>query len=98
MKTLIISLSAIAMLGCSSLQDAGHSEYSFRPFVDPTGNKICCEAVIRSGRELSNVSVHAVKKGDDYDISVSVSGVKAFAGQAIAAEVAGAVVSGAVAR
>lgn len=88
MKTLIVGLLSTLILGCSSLQDAGHSKYSFRPFAGADGKMLCCEAVIESGREVSNLSIHVVKRGEDYDVTVSVEGVKAFAGQAIAGEAA----------
>ena len=93
MKTLFSIVVLLILAGCSSLQNAGQSEYTVRPFV-VDGKVMCCELMIRSGREIEGMTAHVVKTGDDFTIDFEIRGVKAFEGQAISAEAAGAIVPG----
>lgn len=64
-----------ALSGC-----AGISTYSIKPFFDQDLQKmVCCAVLITSGKDISSVTVDAVKTGDDYTIHIHESGVGATA-------------------
>lgn len=66
---------AVALSGC-----AGQATYQVRPFYSPDLHKmVCCEASVRSSRDIATVTVDAVKTGDDYQIHFSETGVSASA-------------------
>lgn len=72
--------------GCSSLQSAGVSNYSVKPFK--VGEEVmCCEVAITSGREIGKLKARIEKKGADFVAEVEIDGVKAFEGQALSASV-----------
>lgn len=93
MKQLLLAV--LLLSGCSSLQNAGTSEYMVRPFK--IGEEtLCCEVSIKNGKELHRMTAKIVKKGDDYTIDIDMQGVTAFKGQSISAE-AGTNIAGSVA-
>ena len=88
-------MTAVALLlplvGCT-----GNASYQVRPFYSPDLHKmVCCEASVESSRDISTVSVEAIKAGDDYTIRFDESGVSASspisANTAAVSAVAGAV-------
>lgn len=73
MKAVIIA--CLMLAGC-----AGQSSYTVRPYADPaTGQMVCCEATVKSSRDVGAVSVHATKQPDgsytldfsEHDVSAS---------------------------
>lgn len=78
---------ALALGGCASLQNAGSSSMTLKPFVTDakTGATVCCEVSIADGKQRASLTLNAAKKGDDYTFSLDEKGVEAFQGQAIAA-------------
>lgn len=83
----------VALSGCSSLQNAGVSEYSVKPFF--VGEEVyCCQLEIKSGREIANLTAHVKKSKDGYEIDLVVQGVKAFEGQAVSSATVGTVLPG----
>lgn len=90
---LLILIAALAMSGCASLQSAGVAEYSVRPVV--VGLQIvCCEVMVRNGKEIALVKAHIEKSGDNYTVDLEERGVVAFQGQSIAAGAAKASIDG----
>jgi len=81
----ILSLGALALSGCASLNFAGNASYSVEPFLIGPGNAVCCKVLIQDGKERASLDLHVVKDGDKYDITLSEKQVTAFAGQQIAA-------------
>jgi hypothetical protein len=81
----IVFLLMFALTGCASLQNAGVSEYNVRPFITASG-PVCCEVVIKNGKELESLKARIVKQGDDFILDISIQGVTAFRGQEIAKE------------
>lgn len=71
--------------GCASQDYAGNASYTVKPFVDEKGAQHCCQVDIRDGKERAALDVHVVKKGDDYDVTLSERNVAAFQGQQIVA-------------
>lgn len=87
---ILMALAAASLLllnGCASLNFAGNASYSVKPFVTDvnTGTAVCCEVVIKDGKERQSLDVHVIKDGDRYDIILSEKAVTAFQGQEIAA-------------
>lgn len=78
-----------AILACLMLSGcAGTSSYTLRPYTDPvTKQTVCCEATIKSSRDVGSVSVHATKQPDgSYTLDFSeqdVSASKPVAAQAV---------------
>lgn len=78
-----IILACLLLSGC-----AGTSSYTLRPYTDPvTGQTLCCEASIKSSRDVGAVSVHATRQPDgSYTLDFSerdVSASKPVAAQAV---------------
>ena len=56
----VVILACLLLSGC-----AGTSTYILRPYTDSvTGQSMCCEATIKSSRDVGAVSVHATKQPD----------------------------------
>ena len=85
MKKLLL-LCVVLMAGCSSIQNAGVSTYSVKPFK-VNDEVLCCEVAIASGREIGKLKAKIEKKGADFVAEVEIDGVKAFEGQALSASV-----------
>lgn len=78
-----IALIPLAMLtGCASW---GTSHYAVEPFY-LEGKQTCCRIVIDNGKEIGQLKARFKKDGDKWDIYLEEEGVKAFQGQAIAAD------------
>lgn len=82
MKAVIV-LASLALAGC-----AGVSTYTVKPYTDTlTGQTLCCEATVRSSRDVGAVSVHATRQPDgSYTLDFSehdVSASKPVAAQAV---------------
>ncbi len=78
---------ALAMGGCASLENAGSSSMTLKPFVTDvkTGATVCCEVSVADGKQRASLTLSATKTGDNYAFSLDEKGVEAFQGQAIAA-------------
>ena len=92
----VLLICVVALAGCTSLQNAGTAEYSVKPFLDGAGNAVCCEVLVRNGKEIANLEAHITKQGDSYSVDLKEQGVAAFKGQAIAAEALKEIVDAAV--
>lgn len=70
----ILPLCVICILtGC-----AGVASYSIRPFYEPVTQKIvCCEAVVRNGKDISLITVDVSKTGENYTLHLHEEGVNA---------------------
>lgn len=72
----IIWIAALVLLlsGC-----AGTSTYTVRPYTDPvTHETVCCEATVKSSRDVGKVAVHAARQADgSYTLDFSESDVSA---------------------
>lgn len=89
MRTIIL-IAAALLTGCTSLQYAGTAEYSARPVFSPiTGEPVCCEVIVRNGKEFDELDVSVTKQGSDYTVTLRERGVSAFKGQEIAASAVG---------
>lgn len=94
--TLLFSvLFALLAAGCASLQHAGMAEYSVKPVI-VEGKAICCEVLVKNGKEYAALKAHVQKSGDDYSVDLDEQAVSAFPGQKTAAGVAGKAVDAAV--
>lgn len=83
-----VGMTVIAMLtGCASVQDAGRSEYSIAP-IEAGGKTICCAVSVVSGREIGHVRAELKQTAAGPEVKFSAQSIKAFEGQAIAADVA----------
>ena len=86
MKILFIALSVLLLSACSSLQNAGMAEYSVKPMI--IGEQtVCCEVIVKNGKEYASLKAKVVKRGDDYSVELEEQAVHAFDGQQKAAEV-----------
>ncbi|MBV2180874.1 MAG: hypothetical protein KUL86_06515 [Castellaniella sp.] len=55
-----VVLACLMLSGC-----AGTSSYTVRPYTDSvTGQMTCCEAIVKSSRDVGAVSVHATRQSD----------------------------------
>lgn len=85
MKITIIALAAIALAGCASLTDAGHSAYSFEPVVGADGKATGgCKFSAADGKEYSGRSIAATSTASGCEVIVQEGASTAFQGQAIA--------------
>lgn len=78
-----VLLACLLLSGC-----AGTSTYTLRPYTDAvTKQTACCEATIKSSRDVGAVSVHATRQPDgSYTLDFSeqdVSASKPVAAQAV---------------
>ena len=97
MKTSIIAAAlGLALCSCASLQNAGTAEYSVKPFKDAEGTVMCCEVLVRNGKEIASLEAHITKQGGDYSVDLKEQGVAAFKGQGIAADALKEIVDAAV--
>jgi len=93
----LIALLLVAMLaGC-----AGIATYDVKPFYDAAaGKEVCCEVTVTNGKDISTVSAHYAKTGDDYTVDLTETGVVATApitaNAVTASAVAGAVSNAAI--
>jgi len=87
-KIILVSLLTI-LAGCSSLNMAGTSHYSIKPFHDAGGKLACCVIDIKSGKPVKEVaaSVTMGKAGIMY-INLIEKGVQSVDSQKVAAGVA----------
>ena len=85
MKPLILAVLALLLGACSSLQNAGMAEYSVKPMVIDK-QTVCCDVVVKNGKEYASLKAKVVKKGDDYSVDLEEQAVSAFAGQQKAAD------------
>lgn len=80
MKTLMLTVLALLLTGCASLQNAGMAEYSVKPMI--IGEQtVCCEVVVKNGKEYASLKAKVQKTGDDYLVVLEEQTVQAFAGQ-----------------
>ena len=94
MKCLFL-ICVLTLAGCASIEHAGNAEYSVEPFVTPGGAAVCCRVSVKNGKEIAYLEAHIEKTGDNYKVDLVEKGVKAFEGQALAAQVFGATLSAA---
>lgn len=87
MKALILLLAAAAT-GCTSLNQAGNTAYTVRPFAGPGGALVCCELQFQDGKEYSGRNISFQTNGEGYGLQISEGESKAFTGQGIAAKAA----------
>lgn len=83
MRILMI-IAALALSGCASLQNAGTAEYTIKPFVIDK-QTVCCEVVVKNGKEYASLKAHIAKTGDNYVVDLEEQSVSAFKGQEISA-------------
>jgi len=84
-----LALALLALTSCASLNNAGTASYSIKPFNGVNG-VTCCEVEIKNGKEIGHLKVRAEKHADgSYFIDLEERNVKAFTGQAIAAQAVG---------
>ena len=95
MKKLLLIV-VVVLAGCSSLQNAGMVEYSIKPIVTAQGDVICCEAVVRNGKEYGQLKAKVKKTGGDYEVTLEETGVAAFQGQQISSDALKGIVDAAV--
>lgn len=82
------------LAGCASLQSAGVAEYSVKPIIIDK-HTVCCEVVVKNGKEYASLKAHIQKTGDDYTVDLEEQSVQAFAGQAKASAAVGTAVKAA---
>ena len=85
MKYLLPLIALVA--GCSSLDQAGVSEYRVKPFIDSKGDVYCCDVDVRNGKQMASVDAVVIKDKDKYTVIIQQRGVEAFTGQASSANV-----------
>lgn len=88
MKCSLISLATLALVGCTSLDHAGHTSYSLRSFSAPNGAVACCELHVQDGKEYSGRNISFQTDGSGAMLQVQEGESKAFKGQGIAAKAA----------
>lgn len=89
MKKLLLLIPLLLLAGCASLRYSGIAEYSLTPvFSGPQHTFEGYGLQVVNGKEIASVQASMVKKGNDYTITLKELGVKAFQGQAIAADAA----------
>lgn len=86
MRALIILALSLFLTACGALQTAGIAEYSFRPMVLEK-QTVCCEVVIKNGKEYASLKATVRKTGNDYSVELEEQSVRAFAGQKQTADV-----------
>lgn len=88
---LMVLLCFIALPGCAALDTAGRSSYRIEPVV-VEGQMVCCRVEVESGREIA--AVHAELRQTELgpEVVFDARDVRAFEGQAIAADVADAAI------
>ena len=86
MLTRIPALAVIlaVLSGCASLTHSGYAEYSVKPMI-LADRQVCCEVVVKNGKEIGNLKLHVTKKGDDYIVYLKETNIAAFEGQAAVA-------------
>jgi hypothetical protein len=93
MKRSLIALAALLVAGCTSLNQAGNTAYTVRPFA-VTGKDgaaaavVCCELQVQDGKEYSGRVINFQTDGGGYALSIQEGESKAFVGQGIAAKAA----------
>lgn len=88
--TLTATIQVGLLTGCASVRDAGIAHYSVKPFVvdQQTHQLACCEVDVVNGKEIGSLEAHIVKGSDgSYVVDLKEQSVKAFEGQALAANV-----------
>ena len=89
---LVLAAAAVTTSGCASLTHSGYAEYTVKPFL-VNETTVCCEVVVKNGKEVGQVEAHIVKEGSNYTIDIKETSVAAFEGQkavsTMASEVAG---------
>ena len=95
MKMIMIAALAAILPACTSLDNAGVAEYSIKPFV-VGDHAICCEVVVKNGKEYAALKAKIVKQGDNYSVELDETGIAAFRGQELAAGASKEVVDAAV--
>lgn len=77
----------VLVSGCSSLDQAGVSEYRVKPFIDSKGDVYCCDIDVRNGKQMASVDAVIIKDKEKYTVIIQQRGVEAFTGQAASAGV-----------
>lgn len=90
MRTALVLVACVALVGCSSLEYAGIARYEIGPTTDlagtPTG---CCVLSVWNGKQMATVDAQFQHTSPDtYSITLHETDVQAFAGQATAAAAA----------
>jgi len=94
MKTVLVLMLIFLLVGCASLNNAGTASYTVRPFAAGDGSLHCCEVIVNNGKEIAALDARIeAHPGSHYIVELHERGVAAFAGQKIAADVAGEVIS-----
>lgn len=76
MKLLASLVLCVSLAGC-----AGYTTYSLRLYKDPTtGQLVCCEAQVRSSRNVASVIMHATRSDNgDFTLDLTEKGISASA-------------------
>ena len=93
---------ALASAVCLTLSACvGTARYEVRPFYDPTGRLICCEASVSSSKDVGSVTVRVTNTAEGFTLDFAETGVSASApitaGGGIASSISAAVTSAAAA-
>lgn len=89
MKHAITAIATVALAGCTSLNQAGNSAYTVRPYAVPgSGAVLCCELQVQDGKEYSSRTIEFKVVDQGYSLKVDEGESKAFRGQGIAAKAA----------
>lgn len=93
MKKSLIAIAVLALsalTGCASLEHAGHSGYTVKPYSiagkDGAQALACCELAVNDGKEYSGRAISFQTDGAGFALQVQEGQSKAFKGQAIGAK------------
>lgn len=81
--TIIILLT---LAGCGTLNTAGQSSYTVKPFEAKDGTLVCCALDMKDGKEYSGRNIQFQTNGAAFGLTISEGESKAFTGQGIAAK------------
>lgn len=88
----LLMLAAAMTAGCTSLQQAGNTAYTVKPFTvtgkDGSVALVCCELLATDGKEYATREIGFQTNGSGFQLKVIEGDSKAFKGQAIAAKAA----------
>lgn len=90
----LVLASTVTLSGCGSLSNAGLAEYSIKPMMIDK-QTVCCEVVIKNGKEYAALKAKIIKTGDNYSVELDETGVAAFKGQEIVGSAVGSTVTSA---
>lgn len=86
MKSAFLVLLLLALTGCATIDNAGHSAYSATAVKDAAGKVVGYDFAVKDGKEYSARQIQFQAKGDSVTITIVEGESKAFRGQGIAAK------------